>query len=132
MASNVTFQSRNVLSKKFMVKKEVSSWLSALLFAGIPSSASYVIWLVPLITSLSSLFDHLFLQESLDNISLFSIITILSFFLLAPVALFVEGVKFTPAYLQSAVRTSKKPKKKTQKKNLAFRIARSKNLVLFF
>ncbi|CAA7397576.1 unnamed protein product [Spirodela intermedia] len=62
MASNVTFQSRNVLSKKFMVKKE----------------------------------------ESLDNISLFSIITILSCFLLAPVALFVEGVKFTPAYLQSA------------------------------
>lgn len=62
MASNVTFQSRNVLSKKLMVKKE----------------------------------------ESLDNINLFSIITIMSLFLLAPVALFVEGVKFTPAYLQSA------------------------------
>ena len=62
MASNVSFQSRNVLSKKFMVKKE----------------------------------------ESLDNISLFSIITIMSFFLLAPVSFFVEGVRFTPAYLQSA------------------------------
>ncbi|XP_039125748.1 phosphoenolpyruvate/phosphate translocator 1, chloroplastic-like [Dioscorea cayenensis subsp. rotundata] len=62
MASNVTFQSRNVLSKKLMVKKE----------------------------------------ESLDNINLFSIITIMSLFMLAPVALFVEGVKFTPAYLQSA------------------------------
>ncbi|KAK1363115.1 triose phosphate/phosphate translocator, non-green plastid, chloroplastic-like [Heracleum sosnowskyi] len=62
MASNVTNQSRNVLSKKFMVKKE----------------------------------------ESLDNITLFSIITIMSFFLLAPVAVFMEGVKFTPAYLQSA------------------------------
>ncbi|KAK1407232.1 hypothetical protein QVD17_38846 [Tagetes erecta] len=62
MASNLSFQSRNVLSKKFMVKKE----------------------------------------ESLDNISLFSVITIMSFFLLAPVAFFVEGVRFTPAYLQSA------------------------------
>ncbi|XP_072990437.1 phosphoenolpyruvate/phosphate translocator 1, chloroplastic-like [Typha latifolia] len=62
MASNVTFQSRNVLSKKLMVKKE----------------------------------------ESLDNINLFSIITIMSFFLLAPVTLFVEGVKFTPSFVQSA------------------------------
>lgn len=61
MASNLTNQSRNVLSKKFMVKKE----------------------------------------ESLDNITLFSIITIMSFFLLAPFALYMEGVKFTPAYLQS-------------------------------
>lgn len=61
MASNLTFQSRNVLSKKLMVKKE----------------------------------------ESLDNINLFSIITIMSFFLLAPATLFFEGVKFTPAYLQS-------------------------------
>ncbi|XP_010251200.1 PREDICTED: phosphoenolpyruvate/phosphate translocator 1, chloroplastic-like [Nelumbo nucifera] len=62
MASNVTNQSRNVLSKKFMVKKE----------------------------------------ESLDNITLFSIITIMSLILLAPVALLMEGVKFTPSYLQSA------------------------------
>ncbi|KAK7301535.1 hypothetical protein RJT34_12401 [Clitoria ternatea] len=62
MASNVTNQSRNVLSKKVMVKKE----------------------------------------ESMDNITLFSIITVMSFFLLAPVAVFMEGVKFTPAYLQSA------------------------------
>ncbi|TKY73509.1 Phosphoenolpyruvate/phosphate translocator 1 [Spatholobus suberectus] len=62
MASNVTNQSRNVLSKKVMVKKE----------------------------------------DSMDNITLFSIITVMSFFLLAPVAVFMEGVKFTPAYLQSA------------------------------
>lgn len=61
MASNLTNQSRNVLSKKFMIKKE----------------------------------------ESLDNITLFSIITIMSFFLLAPFTLYSEGVKFTPAYLQS-------------------------------
>ncbi|CAL5075041.1 unnamed protein product [Urochloa decumbens] len=62
MASNVTFQSRNVLSKKLMVKKE----------------------------------------ESLDNINLFSIITVMSFFLLAPITLLTEGVKVSPAVLQSA------------------------------
>ncbi|OIS96215.1 PREDICTED: phosphoenolpyruvate/phosphate translocator 1, chloroplastic-like [Nicotiana attenuata] len=62
MASNLTNQSRNVLSKKFMVRKE----------------------------------------ESLDNITLFSIITIMSFILLAPFAFFMEGVKFTPAYLEAA------------------------------
>ncbi|KAI5076617.1 hypothetical protein GOP47_0008682 [Adiantum capillus-veneris] len=62
MASNVTFQSRNVLSKKLMLKKE----------------------------------------NSMDNINLFCIITIMSFLLLAPVTLFLEGVKFTPTYLQSA------------------------------
>ncbi|KAF7838320.1 triose phosphate/phosphate translocator, non-green plastid, chloroplastic-like [Senna tora] len=62
MASNLTFQSRNVLSKKVMVNKE----------------------------------------ESMDNINLFSIITVMSFFLLAPVTIFMEGIKFTPAYLQSA------------------------------
>ncbi|MQM03993.1 hypothetical protein Taro_036785 [Colocasia esculenta] len=41
-------------------------------------------------------------EASLDNITLFSVITMMSFFLLAPVALLVEGVKFTPSYLQSA------------------------------
>uniref|UniRef100_A0A2P2PJ03 Sugar phosphate transporter domain-containing protein n=1 Tax=Rhizophora mucronata TaxID=61149 RepID=A0A2P2PJ03_RHIMU len=62
MASNVTNQSRNVLSKKFMVNKE----------------------------------------EALDNINLFSVITIISFALLVPAAIFLEGFKFTPSYLQSA------------------------------
>ncbi|KAJ4960820.1 hypothetical protein NE237_020730 [Protea cynaroides] len=62
MASNLTLQSRNVLSKKVMVKKE----------------------------------------ESLDNITLFSIITIMSFIMCFPLTLFMEGVKFTPAYMQAA------------------------------
>lgn len=62
MASNLTNQTRNVLSKKFMVNKE----------------------------------------EALDNINLFSIITIISFLLLAPVAILTEGVKFSPSYLQFA------------------------------
>ncbi|KAH9790806.1 phosphoenolpyruvate/phosphate translocator 2 [Citrus sinensis] len=61
MASNVTNQSRNVFSKKFMVRKE----------------------------------------DSLDNINLFSAITIISFILSVPAAIFMEGAKFTP-YLQSA------------------------------
>ncbi|BBH00426.1 phosphoenolpyruvate/phosphate translocator 2, partial [Prunus dulcis] len=61
MASNLTNQSRNVLSKKLMVK-----------------------------------------VESLDNINLFSVITIISFILLVPSAILLEGVKFTPAYLHSA------------------------------
>ncbi|XP_057516273.1 phosphoenolpyruvate/phosphate translocator 1, chloroplastic [Amaranthus tricolor] len=62
MASNLTNQSRNVLSKKVMVKKE----------------------------------------ESIDNITLFSIITLMSFVLLAPVTVFMEGVKFTPTYMEAA------------------------------
>ncbi|KAL3833143.1 hypothetical protein ACJIZ3_007879 [Penstemon smallii] len=61
MASNLTNQTRNVFSKKFMVKKE----------------------------------------ESLDNINLFSIITIISFLLLTPIAVFMEGAKFSPSYLQN-------------------------------
>ncbi|XP_059294163.1 phosphoenolpyruvate/phosphate translocator 2, chloroplastic-like isoform X1 [Lycium ferocissimum] len=62
MASNLTNQSRNVFSKKFMVKEE----------------------------------------EALDNINLFSIITIISFILLVPAAILMEGIKFTPSYLQYA------------------------------
>lgn len=59
MASNLTFQSRNVLSKKLMIKKDAS----------------------------------------MDNINLFSLITLLSFLLLLPVALLTEGVKFTPQFM---------------------------------
>ncbi|KAK3410207.1 hypothetical protein EUGRSUZ_J02222 [Eucalyptus grandis] len=62
MASNLTNQSRNIFSKKFMVNKE----------------------------------------ETLDNINLFSVMTIMSFMFLAPTAIFMEGFKFTPSYLQSA------------------------------
>ncbi|KAF2311418.1 hypothetical protein GH714_022813 [Hevea brasiliensis] len=73
MASNLTNQSRNVLSKKVMVNKEVIST-----------------------------FSDSYSSRICGNITLFSIITIMSFILLAPVSLFMEGVKFTPAYLQSA------------------------------
>ncbi|GAY47375.1 hypothetical protein CUMW_104120 [Citrus unshiu] len=41
-------------------------------------------------------------EEALDNITLFSIITVMSFILMIPVTLIMEGVTFTPAYLQSA------------------------------
>ncbi|KAK4779010.1 hypothetical protein SAY86_006538 [Trapa natans] len=66
MASNLTNQSRNVLSKKLMVKKE----------------------------------------ESLDNINLFSVITVISFIFLLPSAILMEGIKFSPSYLQSATPVS--------------------------
>ncbi|PKI55197.1 hypothetical protein CRG98_024488 [Punica granatum] len=62
MASNLTNQSRNVLSKKLMVKEE----------------------------------------ETLDNINLFSVITVISFILLVPSAVLMEGIKFSPSYLQSS------------------------------
>lgn len=44
-------------------------------------------------------------EETLDNINLFSIITIISFLLLAPAAILLEGVKFSPSYLQYVVST---------------------------
>ncbi|KAL4443710.1 hypothetical protein ABPG75_011447 [Micractinium tetrahymenae] len=56
MGSNLTFQSRNVLSKKFMTKG----------------------------------------KGSMDSINTFSVITIVSFLLLTPVALLTEGLVFTP------------------------------------
>mmetsp|Transcript_33598 Transcript_33598/g.72624 ORF Transcript_33598/g.72624 Transcript_33598/m.72624 type:complete len:406 (-) Transcript_33598:384-1601(-) len=59
MGSNLTFQSRNVLSKKFMTGG----------------------------------------KNTLDNINLFSVITMMSVCILAPIALLVEGVQFTPANL---------------------------------
>jgi len=58
MGSNLTFQSRNVLSKKFMTGSK---------------------------------------GEKLDNINLFSVITMMSAVLLLPVALFTEGFQFAPA-----------------------------------
>ncbi|XP_042032335.1 triose phosphate/phosphate translocator, non-green plastid, chloroplastic-like [Salvia splendens] len=67
MASNLSNQSRNVLSKKMMVKKESH------------------------FSSIFSLCRNLL------------IITVMSFILNIPVALFfMEGVKFTPSYLQAA------------------------------
>ncbi|KAK4747309.1 hypothetical protein SAY87_026346 [Trapa incisa] len=41
-------------------------------------------------------------EESMDNITLFSIITMMSFVLLFPVACYLEGVKFSPAYFKLA------------------------------
>ncbi|CAN1352036.1 Phosphoenolpyruvate/phosphate translocator 2, chloroplastic [Linum perenne] len=63
MASNVTNQSRNVLSKKLMVQKE---------------------------------------ETTLDNINLFSVITIISFLLVIPAAIWMEGINFMPTYFKAA------------------------------
>lgn len=43
------------------------------------------------------------LQETLDDINLFSIMTVMSFLLSIPLMLYVDGIKFSPAYLQSTV-----------------------------
>ncbi|CAN6326837.1 unnamed protein product [Urochloa humidicola] len=62
MASNLTNQSRNVLSKKLLADKE----------------------------------------DSLDDINLFSIMTVMAFLLSVPLMLSIEGIKFSPSYLQSS------------------------------
>ncbi|CAN6340786.1 unnamed protein product, partial [Urochloa humidicola] len=41
-------------------------------------------------------------EDSLDDINLFSIMTIMAFLLSAPLMLSIEGIKFSPSYLQSA------------------------------
>ncbi|KAF8726016.1 hypothetical protein HU200_020600 [Digitaria exilis] len=41
-------------------------------------------------------------EDSLDDINLFSIMTVMAFLLSAPLMLSVEGIKFSPSYLQSA------------------------------
>ena len=57
----------------------------------------------------------------LDNINLFSIITIMSFFLLAPVTLLLEGVKFTPSAMQAmGIMNSSEIIKKTLLAGLCF------------
>lgn len=42
-------------------------------------------------------------QEAMDTINLFSVITIISFILLVPVAILIDGFKLTPWELQIAV-----------------------------
>ncbi|XP_027075292.1 phosphoenolpyruvate/phosphate translocator 2, chloroplastic [Coffea arabica] len=61
MASNLTNQSRNVYSKKVMVK-----------------------------------------EDALDNINLFSVMTIISFILLVPITVLIDGIKLSPSHLQYA------------------------------
>ncbi|KAJ1261942.1 hypothetical protein BS78_09G067600 [Paspalum vaginatum] len=41
-------------------------------------------------------------EDNLDDINLFSIMTVMAFLLSAPLMLSVEGIKFSPSYLQSA------------------------------
>ena len=52
--------------------------------------------------SLPSFFQTSNKNKQQDNINLFSVITILSFFLLAPVTLVKEGVRLTPSALTAA------------------------------
>lgn len=41
-------------------------------------------------------------MQSLDNINLFSVITIMAFLVLAPIAIAIDGVQFTPAAMRAA------------------------------
>ncbi|MEW5310472.1 MAG: hypothetical protein WDW38_002269 [Sanguina aurantia] len=77
MGSNLTFQSRNVLSKKLMTQKSSGGSSGS----GSGSAAT---------------------PPPLDNISLFSIITVLSAVLLVPVALAREGAVMLPTSLEAA------------------------------
>ncbi|KAJ9512484.1 hypothetical protein QJQ45_018777 [Haematococcus lacustris] len=70
--SNITFQSRNVLSKKLMISKTAADWV------------------------------HVDPQGAVDNVNLFQIITIMSFFLLLPVSLVVESAPLLPQQLAAA------------------------------
>jgi solute carrier family 35, member E1 len=45
-------------------------------------------------------------EEPLDNINLFSLITIVSFFLSLLLMIFTEGITFTPSHLQASVGAS--------------------------
>ena len=47
------------------------------------------------------------MQDVMDDINLFSVITVLSFLVSCPLMFFAEGIKFTPGYLQSTVGVSK-------------------------
>jgi len=87
MGSNLTFQSRNVLSKR--------------LLAGAKGLEN--VRRLPRCLAFSPEADGRALsQGAIDNVNLFSLITIGSFFLTAPAAMFFEGVRFTPAALSAA------------------------------
>lgn len=99
MASNLTYQARNVLSKKLLGGEEV---IFLFFFTVISNSVSFA--------SLQSVIHNsnsLVMQEAMDDINIFSVITILSFLLSCPLMLLAEGVKFSPAYLQSTVSVCK-------------------------
>lgn len=99
MASNLTNQARNVLSKKLLGGEEV-----IFLF----SSPWLVIQYILLLYNRWYINNNsLVMQEAMDDINLFSVITILSFLLSCPLMLLAEGVKFSPAYLKSTVSVCK-------------------------
>jgi len=85
LGSNITFQSRNVLSKKFMLK-----------------GSSYVLFHTRILDYLTRFHTSTCAGKAgLDNINLFSILTIMSFLILAPIAILVEGVIVTPQAVQT-------------------------------
>ena len=117
MGSNLTFQSRNVLSKKFMGKTgawggaEEAPWVAACVHATLPPPSLTQLQptqqLIPALPCTRPPCPALPCpapagKGSLDNINLFSTITVVSFLLLAPMALALEGPVFTPAAMAAA------------------------------
>jgi hypothetical protein len=101
MASNLLNQTRNVLSKRLLGGEQVIYPSSS------PNSpdqhnSQYSPPRV-LISYTNSVLVMTMQEESMDDINLFSLITVLSFLLSCPLMLLVEGVKFSPAYLHSTV-----------------------------
>jgi len=106
MASNLTNQSRNVLCKKLLSDKEVNPPPPRKRSCTLPAVQHSMFR-----EHCSSSHNFFLLQDSFDDINLFSIMTVMAFLLSAPLMLSVEGIKFSPSYLQSAVSLAKFEKK---------------------
>lgn len=83
LASNLTFQTRNVVSKKIMKKQQPITALPNEKVSGDDAGSGATAGHAP----------------TLDNINLFSYITVFSFCLLLPVSLLVEGLPFLPSMM---------------------------------
>jgi solute carrier family 35, member E1 len=98
MGSNLTFQSRNVLSKKLMNKGGVSGKSSATAKQGLNGAPN-----APGGKQAVLMGNGDSSMPRLDNINLFSIITCMSALLCLPATLLLEGWQLTPAALQAQV-----------------------------
>ena len=99
MGSNISFQSRNVLSKKFMIGGKVRAcpgapcarhWSWQILC--VISSLGVLCMQPDLMQNRGALHPAVYVLKGLDNINLFSIITIMAFCLLAPIAVGICAV----------------------------------------
>jgi solute carrier family 35 protein E1 len=102
MTSNLTNQSRNVFSKKLLADKEVTFPPSKALIID-PNCRFATVHQCIFCEHCTPSHNSFSLQDNLDDVNLFSIMTVMAFLLSAPLMLSVEGIKFSPSYLQSTV-----------------------------